>query len=74
MGEVKCRHTDIEVRMDPTSDLNDDVDTEDAPSCENCGVPLTDHPNHRVITWVEDGQVQSAHFCNEQCRMDWTDG
>jgi hypothetical protein len=72
MREVKYRHTEIEIRMDPTSDLNDDVDAEDAPTCETCGVALTNHPNHRVITWVESGQVRSAHFCDEQCRMNWT--
>jgi hypothetical protein len=57
--------------VDPTSDLNEDVTREDAPTCRTCGNALVDSPEHRVITWIEDGQVQSAHFCDDRCRMDW---
>jgi hypothetical protein len=57
--------------VDPTSDIGEDVSEDDAPVCETCGDVVVDTPNHRVITWVEDGQVQSAHFCDESCRMDW---
>jgi hypothetical protein len=57
--------------VDPTSDLNEDVTREDAPTCRTCGNTLVDSPEHRVITWIEDGQVQSAHFCDDRCRMDW---
>ncbi|MFB6179750.1 MAG: hypothetical protein ABEI77_08510 [Halorientalis sp.] len=57
--------------VDPTSDLGDDVSEDDAPTCRTCGDPIVNAPNHRVITWIEDGQVQSAHFCDENCRLDW---
>lgn len=59
--------------VDPTSDLNEDVSESDAPSCETCGETLADASDHRVVTWIEDDQVQSAHFCNEECRREWTD-
>lgn len=57
--------------VDPTSALNEDIAVEDAPACHTCGSALTDNPDRRIITWVEDGQVQSAHFCDDGCRMDW---
>ncbi|MFB6083318.1 MAG: hypothetical protein ABEJ94_03625 [Halorientalis sp.] len=57
--------------VDPTSDIGEDVSEDDAPVCATCGDAVVDEPNHRVITWIEDGQVQSAHFCDESCRMDW---
>lgn len=60
--------------VDPTSDLNEDVSPEDAPDCEHCGETLVDSPDHRVLTWVEDGEVQAAHFCDEDCRMAWDGG
>jgi hypothetical protein len=63
--------TTVHTMVDPTSDLNEDIAAEDAPTCQTCGSVLTDHPEHRVITWVEDDQVHSAHFCNDSCRMDW---
>ena len=59
--------------VDPTSDLNENVSEEDAPSCATCERKIVDSPNHRVITWIEDGAVQSAHFCDDDCRIDWTD-
>ncbi|MEF8783374.1 MAG: hypothetical protein V5A39_06795 [Haloarculaceae archaeon] len=57
--------------VDPTSDLEEDVSEEDAPTCAACGAAIVDSPRHRVLTWVEDGQVQSRHFCDDGCRMDW---
>jgi len=57
--------------VDPTSDHNENVAPEDAPNCETCGDPVVDDPNHRVITWIDDGEVQAAHFCDEDCRMAW---
>ncbi|WP_254821453.1 DUF7576 family protein [Haloglomus halophilum] len=57
--------------VDPTSDLGEDVTEEDAPQCRACGEPILNDPQHRVITWVEDGEVRSAHFCDDTCRMDW---
>ncbi len=59
--------------VDPTSDLNEDISLEDAPSCETCGAVLAEAPNHRVITWVEEDTVQTAHFCDESCRMNWNE-
>jgi uncharacterized protein with PIN domain len=57
--------------VDPTSELGEDVTEENAPRCATCGEPIVNDPDHRVITWIEDGTVQTAHFCDEQCRMDW---
>lgn len=57
--------------VDPTSDLGEDVTEEDAPRCSTCGDPIVHSPDHRVITWIEDGTVQAAHFCDEDCRLAW---
>jgi len=57
--------------VDPTSEIGEDVSEEDAPRCDTCGDPIVNFPNHRVITWIENDQVQSAHFCDDNCRMDW---
>ncbi|WP_255149250.1 DUF7576 family protein [Halorarius halobius] len=57
--------------VDPTSDLGEDISEEDAPRCATCAAPVFDEPNHRVITWIENGEVQSAHFCDESCRSEW---
>lgn len=57
--------------VDPTSDLGENVDEEDAPECSTCGAPVHDSPDHRVVTWVEDDRVRTAHFCDEECRDDW---
>ena len=57
---------------DPTSDLAEDVSVEDAPCCGTCGEPLVETPEHTVITWIADGEVQTAHFCNDTCRRQWT--
>jgi len=57
--------------VDPTSDLGEDVSEEEAPRCATCGASITDTPDHRVITWIEDDQVRTAHFCDEECRLEW---
>lgn len=57
--------------VDPTSDLEEDISEEDAPRCATCGEPIVRDPGHRVITWIEEGAVQTAHFCDESCRRDW---
>jgi len=57
--------------VDPTSDLGEDVTEEDAPRCETCEEPLVAEPNHRVVTWIENDEVRTAHFCDERCRMNW---
>jgi len=58
--------------VDPTSDLGEDVDEEDAPQCAACDTPVHDSPDHRVVTWIEDHEVRTVHFCDESCRADWT--
>lgn len=57
--------------VDPTSDLGEDVTEEDAPRCGTCGDPIVQSTTHRVITWIDDGVVETAHFCDEDCRIDW---
>jgi hypothetical protein len=57
--------------VDPTSDLGEDVTEADAPRCSACDRPIVHSPSHRVLTWVEDDHVQSAHFCDDDCRADW---
>jgi hypothetical protein len=57
--------------VDPTSDLGEDVTEAEAPSCRTCGEPIVGSTDHRVITWIEDGEVATAHFCDEACRRDW---
>ncbi len=72
MCGVKYRRVETRYRMvDPTSDLNENVAEEDAPECATCGATLVDSSEHRVITWIEDAQVETAHFCDETCRMEW---
>jgi hypothetical protein len=57
--------------VDPTSDLGEDVSEDDAPRCSTCGAPILNSPDHRVITWIENDNVQTAHFCDETCRSEW---
>ena len=57
--------------IDPTSDLGEDISEEDAPECAACGATVLDSPHHRVVTWIDDGQVRAAHFCDEDCRRSW---
>jgi len=57
--------------VDPTSDLNEDVDDADAPACAACGATVAMVSTHRVTTSVEDGTVETAHFCDDDCRENW---
>jgi hypothetical protein len=57
--------------VDPTSDLEEDISEEDAPTCDTCGEPIVEEPTHRVVTWMEDGQIRHAHFCDQECRDEW---
>lgn len=57
--------------VDPTSDLGEGVTEEDAPRCAACGEPILGSADHRVVTWIEDDSVRSAHFCDEACRDVW---
>ena len=59
--------------VDPTSDLGEDVDPADAPTCATCGEPIVNSPSHRVVTWVDDGETRQRDFCNDACRDDWDD-
>ena len=58
--------------VDPTSDHHEDIDESDAPACDTCGEPIANEPSHRVITWIEDDTAQSVHFCDDDCRSNWT--
>lgn len=58
--------------VDPTSDLDEDVTEEDAPRCAVCDEPLVRDPDHRVVTWVEDGAVRTEHFCSDEHRDSWS--
>ncbi|WP_435333845.1 DUF7576 family protein [Haloarchaeobius sp. TZWWS8] len=55
--------------VDPTSDVGE-VDPDDAPSCDECGEPVTGE-EHRVRTRVDDGVVEHHHFCDDSCLEDW---
>lgn len=57
--------------VDPTSDLGEDINEDDAPTCATCGEPIVNEPNHRVVTWIENDDVYSTHFCDESCRSMW---
>ena len=39
--------------------------------CHFVGDGVANEVTHRVITWIEEGTVQTAHFCDEDCRMNW---
>jgi hypothetical protein len=51
--------------------LGEDVTAEDAPSCAVCGDVIVREATHRVVTWIEDDAVETAHFCEEACRTEW---
>ena len=59
--------------IDPTSDVGR-VAEEDAPTCEVCGETIVEDPDHRVVTWVDDGQIRMVDFCGDEHRDDWLDG
>ena len=52
---------------DPTSAVGEETE-ESAPTCASCGEKIVDEPTHRVLTSVENGQVNAEHFCDEDCR------
>lgn len=54
--------------VDPTSDLCEDVDPDEAPTCEICGEPIVEDPAHVVVSRVVDGSVETRHFCDADCR------
>lgn len=58
--------------VDPTSDLEEDVDESSAPTCATCGDSIVNEPSHRVVSWVEDGSAETAHFCDDSCRREWS--
>lgn len=62
---------EVSVMVDPTSNLGEGVTPEEAPRCATCGEPVLDNPDHRVVTWVEDGAAAHAHFCDDVCRAEW---
>ncbi|MFC6988407.1 hypothetical protein ACFQJD_06250 [Haloplanus sp. GCM10025708] len=57
--------------VDPTSDLGEDVDEDDAPTCVTCGKKIVEEPAHRVVSWVEGGVVEHRHFCSDECESSW---
>lgn len=59
--------------VDPTSDLGEDVDEADAPTCATCGDPILQSNTHRVVTWIADDQVHHRHFCSDDCREAYDD-
>jgi hypothetical protein len=58
--------------VDPTSDLGEDVTEADAPTCAVCGVSIVQDPDHRVVSWIGDNSVETAHFCSDDCKSDWS--
>ncbi len=56
---------------DPTSDLGEEVDEENAPECATCGEKIIQSPTHRVVTWVADERIHYRHFCSDDCRDAW---
>lgn len=60
--------------VDPTSELGEDVSEDDAPVCGNCGEPIVQSPDHRVVTRVDDGEVETIHFCDDDCHAAWDAG
>lgn len=58
--------------VDPTSDLNETVSEDEAPTCAVCGDSLVQDPDHRVVTRIEDGAVETTHFCSEAHHDEWT--
>jgi len=57
--------------VDPTSDHMEDVDEDDASDCEVCGTSIVEDPDHRVVTWVEEGDLHAVHFCSPDCADEW---
>jgi len=58
--------------IDPTSDIGEDVDESDAPTCHTCGKKIVTEPEHRVVSWIDDGSAEHLHFCDDECREGWS--
>ena len=58
--------------VDPTSDLEEDVDEDSAPRCDACGGAAFG-VGRRTLTWIDDGELRRRHFCGQACRDEWTD-
>ncbi|KDS91358.1 hypothetical protein FK85_03155 [Halorubrum saccharovorum] len=58
--------------VDPTSDLEEDVDEESAPRCATCGEPALG-TGRRTVTWVDGDDAVYRQFCSQACRDEWTD-
>ncbi|WP_123621463.1 hypothetical protein [Halorubrum sp. CSM-61] len=58
--------------VDPTSDLEEDVDEESAPRCATCGGPALG-TDRRTVTWVDGDGAVHRQFCSQACRDEWTD-
>jgi len=58
--------------IDPTSDIGEDVDESTAPACHTCGKKIVQESDHRVVSWVEDGDAEHLHFCDDECREAWS--
>ena len=72
MCGIKYHDDERRPRMvDPTSDVGEDVSEDEAPECATCGETIVQQPDHRVLTWIEDDGVQTAHFCDDDCRERW---
>jgi len=56
--------------IDPTSDVGH-VDESEAPECLVCGELIVEDPDHRVVTWIEEGEIQVRDFCSDTCRDSW---
>ena len=57
--------------VDPTSEHHEDIDEEDAPNCAVCDAAIANEVTHRVIAGVDGDAVETAHFCDEDCRASW---
>ena len=58
--------------VDPTSDIGEDVDESSAPTCHMCGKKIVKEPDHRVVSWIDDGSIVTLHFCTGSCRESWS--
>ena len=56
--------------VDPTSNLEEEVDEDSAPRCATCGDPAYG-VGRRTVTWVDDGAVERRHFCDDDCQEEW---
>jgi len=58
--------------IDPTSDIGEDIDESTAPTCHTCGKKILQEPDHRIVSWVDEGDVEHLHFCDDECREAWS--